>query len=373
MLNKLKSNFTSNDIEVLTRVQNYPQILKIARHQLNYLSQLNQFPQVEELHPIIQWLYHYCHRCEQWLSEMEQVLTRIQSSQFPNKQKLLKKLGTAKDKSNFRSTKSELFLANFLIKNGIDLLEFEPKGKDGEKRTDFKISLGSTDVAVELITPNPPNNDFIEKQNLLIEKLMRIESGLSIEVCGFELYDSANLWRTRVEPPLRKHIDEIVNKFIEYVKYISDNKLPKELPTLCRDYPRIKIIVNERIPNYKYTVVASGASRTGEGFPIYRIINKISEESKHLSSCDFNFVIVDFSYWSLIEWHYLDSPIHREILSNEMKKNMSSRIDGVFSYIISNQNDERLIQRRILYLNSNKPFMIQSEMQKFLKIWESEN
>jgi hypothetical protein len=102
-------------------------------------------------------------------------------------------------------------------------------------------------------------------------------------------------------------------------------------------------------------------------------MNKIVGESKHLSSHDFNFIFVDFSYWVFVELHDLDSPMHIEILISDMKKNVSSRVDGVFSYIMSSQNDERLIQRRILYLNSIKPFMIQIEMQTFLKIWESGN
>ncbi len=345
----------------------------MIERQLHNLSQSKQPLQIEQIHPIIEWLYHYCHQCKRFLNEQERVLTRIQSSQFLNKQKLLKKLGTAKDKVNFRSAESELFLANFFIKNGIDLLEFEPIGKDGVKRPDFRISLGGTEVKLELITPNPPSYDFREKENHLIEGLRRIESGLSIDVRGFELYDSSVLRRTRIEPPLYKHIDEIIVNFKEYFENISDNELPKELPTLCIDYPRIKIIVKERIPNYKDTFIVSSSSTSWEGLPIDRIMGKILEESKHLSSSDSNFVFVDFSYWNQIEWTYLGSRIHREILINEMKKNMSSKVDGVFSYIVSNQNDERLIKRRILYLNSIKPFVIQTNMQNFLRIWVSED
>ena len=358
--------------ELKQRIKNYPLLSKILERQLRKLSQSNQSLRIEPVHPIISWIDCFCdNRCKQLLNQMEGVLTRIQSSQFLNKQKLLNKLGTAKDEFNFRSVNSELFLANFFIKNGIDLLEYEPIGKNGEKRADFKISLGITDMIVELVTPNTPSNDFEEKQNHLIDKLRRIESGFLIEVIGFELYDSSNLWRTRVEPPLRKHIEEIVFNFIEHVKTISDSELPKELPPLCPDYPRIKILVRHRIPNYKYTQVVSSACRTGEGFSIYRTMNKILEESKHLSSDDFNFVFVDLTYWILVELNDLDSPIHREMLINEMKKNMSLKVDGVFSYIVSNQYDERLIKRRTLYLNSIKPLVIQSDIQKFLRIWES--
>jgi len=369
---KLKPNFLSDDVkEVLTRAQNYPLILQILRRQLNYLSKSNQFPPIDQLHPIIQWLNCYCPKCTDWLDKMDRVLDRIQSCNFLNKQKLLRKLGRGKNKVNFRSTRSELLLANFLIRNGIDLLEFEPIGKDGGKRTDFKVSLGCIDIAVELITPNPPYYDFTEKENLLLEKLMRIESGLSIEVCGFELYDSANRWKTRVEPPLHKHIEEIVSNFIEYIKYISQDQLPKELPTLCGEYPRIRIIVNEKLSNLRHTKVASGASRTGEEFPIYRITDKILQESKHLSPDDVNFVFVDFSYWNRID-NFLGSSFYEEMLIEAFEKNMPLKIDGVFSYITNNQINAELIERRILYLNSIKPFVIQSDIHRFLKLWESE-
>ena len=358
--------------ELKQRIQKYPLISKRVERQLRKLSQSNQSLRIEPVHSIISWIDCFCDNpCKQLLNQMEGVLTRLQSSHFLTKQKLLNKLGTEKDEFHFRSVNSELFLANFFIKNGIDLLEYEPMGKNSEKRADFKISLGITDVIVELVTPNTPSNDFEEKQNHLIEKLRRIESGFLIEVIGFELYDSSNLQSTRVEPPLDKHIDEIIANFRETVKNISDSELPKELPQLCSDYQRIKIRILRRNPNHKYTCFTSDAVRTGEVFPINRVMDKILGESKHLSSDDFNFVFVDLTNWIFVELHDLDSPIHREMLINEMKKNMSLKVDGVFSYIVSNLHDETLIKRRILYLNSIKPLVIQSDMQTFLRIWES--
>jgi len=52
---------------------------------------------------------------------------------------------------------------------------------------------------------------------------------------------------------------------------------------------------------------------------------------------------------------------------------MSSRIDGVLTYMLSNQKDERLINRRILWLNSSKHWVNAKEFQCFLKFWESWN
>lgn len=99
----------------------------------------------------------------------------------------------------------------------------------------------------------------------------------------------------------------------------------------------------------------------------------ILDEREHFSSDDFNFVFVDFSNWNRIDRWFLNSPVHRGIIIEELKNNMSSRIDGVFTYIASNKKDERLVNRRILYLNSNNQEFNKSEVQRFLKFWESVN
>ncbi len=373
MPNKLKANFTVDIEKVLERVKSYPYIYKVIQTQLENLSQFKQPPLVEQVHPIVYWLHRFTDTSRRLLNELEQALIKIERSEIKNKEEFLKKLRMAKDEPSFRSPYSELYLAKFFVKSGIELLEFEPRTKDGKNKADFRICLDVTNVMVELITPGELSDDFEEKEIFLFEKLERVQSGgLLVDITGFESYDSLDLWQTRVEAPTYKHVEEIVAGFRKFASNISEEELPKEFPTLCPSYPRIKIIARERKPNYAYTFVTSSSSRTGEGFPIYRIVNMILDERKHLSSDDFNFVFVDFNYWSRIERHFLDSPVHREMLIKELKKNISSRIDGVFTYIVSNQ-DDKLINRRILWLNSNKPEFNKSEVQRFLKFWESVN
>ncbi|MGH7801865.1 MAG: hypothetical protein ACREOW_14785 [Thermodesulfobacteriota bacterium] len=374
MSNKLKADFTINIEQVVERVKSYPYISKVINSQLEKLSQFKEPPLIEQTHKVLYWLHRYSETSRLLLNELDQILRGVEDYEFNGKENLLNNFGMAKDDSNFNSAYSELFLANFFIKNNIKLVQYEPLAKDGKYKSDFKICFGiDNNVMVELITPGEKSNDFAMEADFLFEKLERVKSGLSIEISGFESYDSSDLWRTRVEPPIRKQIEEIITNFGKYTYNISDQELPKELPTLCQDYPRIKIVVHHRIPNYEGTVVALCSSRSGEGFPVNRIIKLILDERKHLSPDDFNLVFVDFSNWSRIDRWFLDSPVHRRIIFEELEKRMSSRIDGILTYILSNEKDERLINRRIIWLNSNKQWLDEGEVQRFLKSWESGN
>jgi len=374
MSNKLKADFTINIENVLKRAKSYPRISKVIQPRLEELSKFKQPPLIEQVHKVIYWLHRYSDISKLLLRELEGVLIRIEGYEFSRKGNLLNNFGVTKNESNFTSAYSELFLTNFFIKNGIKLIEYEPLTKDGIYKADFKICFDSDNsVTVELVTPGQEITDFETKADFLFEKLERVRSGLSIEVSGFESYDSSDLWRTKVEPPTHKNIQEIISNFRSYVPSLSDHELPKELPTLCQDYPRIKVIVDHRIPNYGGTFVALSSSRTAEGFPAGRIIKLILDEREHLSPDDCNLVFVDFSYWSQIDRHYLDTEVYRKVLIEELERKMSSRIDGVLTYMLSNQKDERLINRRILWLNSSKHWVNAKEFQCFLKFWESWN
>jgi hypothetical protein len=371
MSNKLKAGFTISVEKVFKGVKDYPYISKAIQPQLDGLSNLKQPPLIEQIHKVIYWLHRFSDRSKQLLDELERVISNIDGYKLVGKENLLSNFGMAKDNSNFNSAYSELFLTNFFIKNGIKLVPYEPLAKVGKNKADFKICLGAYHVMVELVTPSEQSIDFESKADFLFEKIERVESGLSIEISGFESYDSSDLWQTRVESPSHKQIEEMITNFRKYAYNISDQELPVELPVLCEDYPRIKITVNRKIPNFEGTFVALGASRTAEGFPVRRIIKMILDEREHLSPDDCNLIFVDFSNWSRIERHYLDSPVDRKILIEELKKNMSSRIDGVFTYIVSNQKDESLINRRVLYLNPNKPCLGTSKVKRFLKFWKA--
>lgn len=375
MSTKLKANFTINNIEkVFERVKSYPNVSKVIQPQLDSLSNSKQPPLIEQVHKVICWLHEFSEWSTELLEELERVLAMIEGYKFKGKEHLLSNFGTAKDYSNFSSAYSELFLANFFIKNGIELIQYEPIAKDGKYKADFKICLGvGNNVMVELATPGERSSDFARELAFLFEKLERVQSGLSIEVSGFESYDSSDLWRTKVEPPTPKQIEEIITNFRKYAYKISDPELPKELPTLCQDYPRIRITVHRKIPSYEGTFVALSASRTAEGFPGRRIIKLILYEKEHLSPDDCNLIFVDFSNWSRVEWGFLRAEYYRKLLIEGLKKNISSRVDGVLTYMLSNKKDEKLINRRILYLNSNKPCLSTPEVKNFLKFWKRPN
>jgi hypothetical protein len=268
MSNKLKANFTINADKVLKRVVRYAHIKEVIEPQLRALLDYKQPPLVEQVHPVIYWLHRYSDTSKKLLNELERILSRIQDYEFYGKDNLLSNFGRAVDKEKFISAYSELFLANFLIKNGIMLVEYAPVARDGKARADFGVHLGKNNaVMIELVTPDQESKDFESKAHFLFEKLERVQSGFSIEISGFESYDGSALWQTSVDAPSHKEIEEMITNFRKFASKIRDDELPKVLPLLCPDYPRIKITIQRRMPNYSGTFVALRSSRTEREFP----------------------------------------------------------------------------------------------------------
>lgn len=346
-------------------LNDYPYISKIISPVLEIYKNSEPPPLIDQVNPLIQQLNCYstynCNKCENLLEGMNRLLERMDGCSFLNKDNLLTNLSRAKDEYAYRSIESEILLANFFLMNNVYIVEYEPAGKE-TKRADFRIRLGRREIIVELVTPNHPDDDYIEKERSLIEKLRRIKSGLSIEISGFELYDRSTLWKDKVEPPTNKQIEEIVSHFRKQAKYITEEELPKEL-TLSPTYPKIKITVHNKLPNNSLTHIFSGASRSSESFPKGRIINMILDERKHLSSSDINFVFVDLSYWNR-PWFDLGSPFREEII-NTLEKNISSRINAVFTYTVG--NSYALVNRGSLY--KDQDVFSDRAIRKFLSIW----
>lgn len=223
MPNKLKVNFTINVEKVLERVKSYPYISKTIQPQLKDLSLFRQPPLMEQVHKVIYWLHRFSDTSKRLLDELERVLKRIEVYEFKARESLLDNFGTIKDKERFNSIYSELFLANFFIKNDIRLIEYEPLAKGGNYKADFKICFSNRDVMVELVTPSEGKHDFGEEEDFLFERLERVQSGLSIEVRGFESYDSSNLWQTPVGAPTHNTIEEVITNFRKFANNLSDN------------------------------------------------------------------------------------------------------------------------------------------------------
>jgi len=368
MAKKIESGSRISVNSAYKALNDYPYISKIIGPSLDVYKNSQHPPLIDQVNPLIQQLHCYgtdnCNKCENLLQGMDGLLERMNDCSFLNKNNLLKNLSRAKDEYAYRSVESELLLANFFFVHGIDLLEYEPKGKN-KKRADFKISLNSHEIMVELITPNFPKDDYAEKERSLIEKLRRIESGLLIEISGFELYDRSTLWSEKVEPPSNQHIEEIVTNFRRQAK-ISSRQMPIEL-TLCTDYPRIKISILEKVPDYPLTIVQSGASRTGEAFPLRRIIRMVLDERKHFSPDNINFVFIDFSYWNR-PWFDPDIYFRDQIVAG-LEKSKSSRINAIFSYLVSAQNDFALISKGVLYQELKESPVFQNAIKPFLEIW----
>jgi hypothetical protein len=206
----------------------------------------------------------YSNTSKKLLNELERILSRIQDYEFSGKCNLLSNFGRAVDKEKFNSACSELFLANFLIKNGIMLVEYAPVARGGKARADFEVHLGKNNaLMLELDTPDQESKDFESKAHFLFEKLERVQSGFSIEISGFESYDRSTLWQTSVEPPTHKQIEEMITNFRTFASKIRDDELHMLLPPLCPDYPRIKITIQRRNTHYSGTFVALSSSRTG--------------------------------------------------------------------------------------------------------------
>lgn len=372
MPNKVTTSFRININEVQNVVKKYPSILQIIKQQIESLKATTVPPLIEQVNPIIDWLNCYCETHKHLLDILEKVLSTINDFDIPGKESLFNKLGSAKDNPNFNSAYSELFLAYYFICNDIKIHQLEPKTSRKGKLADYSIHLGDDLFLSELRTPHVPNYDFKPRMEYLFDKLERIESdGLFIRVSGFESFDSSdieNLWKERVPLPSQNQLDEIISNFRKYAYDIKEEELPIDLPPLCSKYPRIKIQIDSKLPNEKSTIVAMSSSRTAEGLPLRRIVNLIKDERKHFNREDNILIFIDFSEWIEIAQIYLDHPYYRELITNTIKENIPSSIDGVFSYIRG--NDGELIHRSVLCLNPKSPILNKPAFINFIEIWD---
>jgi len=372
MVNRVTTSFRINVNEVQKNIKKYPLISEILQLQLESLKIATVPPLIEQVNPIIDWLNCYCENHKHLLDVLEKALSTINDFDIAGKESLFNKLGTARDKPNFFSAYSELFLAYHFICNNINIQQLEPNTSRQGKLADNSIILGDDVFLCELITPNRPKHDFEYRMNYLFDKLQRIESdGLLIRVSGFESFDSTDnedLWSQLIPPPSQNQLDEIIKNYRKSVSNIKEKDLPVDLPLLCSSYPKIKIQIVSKIPNEKSTIVAITSSRTGEGLPLKRIINLIKDEAKHFHKEDNNLIFIDFSEWSEIAQLYLDHPYYRELIENAIKEKISSSVDGVFSYI--RDNNGKLLYRSVLYLNPTSKFTNGPSFKDFIDLWD---
>lgn len=364
---------------VKQRVNDYPQISNLLESEINSFSEINT-PTIEQVHIFIEWLYRFQDTSKALLYEIERVLNRISNSDVKNVENLFRKLSAANDKEQFDSVYSELFLLNHFILNGIKVEEYEPIIEE-RNLADFKLIFEKDEVFIELISPHYPQIDYEEKQNTLFQQIERVDSKFLVRISGFELIDfNYGVEGKRPEiviPPNNSQIQEIILNFRNQASKIYDNKLPVELTKLCETYQRIKIEIVRRLskeeiehlPDTIGTYVAITGSRSGEGMPIDRFLKIINNEKKHFSTANINFIFIDLSNWSVIDRHYLEHEGYRKLFIENIEKKISSKIDGIFTYMVSNKKDERLLCRRVLYIRDSIVSKQNKELSEFINSW----
>jgi hypothetical protein len=372
MAKKQKADFNVNIDNVISRVDAYPLIKTyIKPHLAKLIESRTNPPLIEQVHEVIEWLHRYTKTSVELLEELELIIDNISKYKFINWENLLTSYFSSQDKNNYNSSYSEIFLANYFIRNKIRLLEYEPFTNKLDKKADFKIMFENDEYIVELITPSYEAGDFNEPAKFLFERLERIRTGLYIEVSKFESYLSADLHRTKVESPTIDNIETIISNFRKYVYKESPIKdFPKVLPVLCEECPNINITITSDNYDKNKTHVALSESRTGSWFPLNRFIKLILDERHHLNPLSNNLILLDLSRWRMA-WLSLDSPYFRKSIFDKLARIKSSRIDVVLSYILSNQKNQELIEKIILYLNPDFTIKHKKKLLDFLIAWEN--
>lgn len=201
-------------------------------------------------------------------------------------------------RTSFLSRYSELVLAQTFAEWGYVILGFGPTGAAG-RVADLAVGVDDVEVLVEVVTPGPHENDWVDAaMDRLTFALSRVESGLCIDVKGFEAlrFEPAGEWGTPNRKIETQEIEDLVNRFCRDAAHLIE-ELPAGIVEPNDDQPAT-ITATGFLPGAcDGTVVSSSWSRSGLVPDVDRLVEKILDERKHLPQDRATMVLVDLQRW----------------------------------------------------------------------------
>jgi hypothetical protein len=240
------------------------------------------------------------------LNQVESAIKEFDRIDLPGWREIRSRLA-GEGRVGFLSVCGELAVARFALHAGLGVRAFEPSSAPG-KFADLLV--GPSDEPVELEVVTIGTRQWAEAVNTtLMEKLALVQSGMRIEVRGFDPLDFSDVenWPRVNEPAHAPEIEEVVRAFRRAARKVG------ELPAVI-EAGRVSIQVLERVPGLAGTAVQMGYSLSGTVPPVKWLASRILEEKKHFDGSRPAAILVDLSRSSDFSPHdYYTAEVAREI------------------------------------------------------------
>lgn len=205
------------------------------------------------------------------------------------------KLASANTRDHFLSLCGELVVASWLEGNGITVLAFEPLTPDG-RRPDLWISRGGQRLYLEIVSPTVPASS-IDRPNLRLHvELERVQSGLVIDVEGYEA--KADRPHADTHPDRRwsnAQVDAVVREFRRRAAMLDPMQLPVTVVPSEPGQP-VNIDALSYDLEREGTFVMVTSAESGLVPNVERFVNIVRGERHHLPNQESG-ILVDLSRW----------------------------------------------------------------------------
>ncbi len=193
----------------------------------------------------------------------------------------------------------ELLTARWFTASGYKICAFEPVGAPG-RRADLLVALDDEELLIETTSPGPHKNDWVEEaMDHLILALSRVESGLIIDVEGYESlsFDPGGEWGAVNSVVATQQREELVAEFARAAEKLDHSKIPQVIISPSPSQPITITATKHMEERERETVVVAGWSRSGLVPNVKRLAQKILDERKHLPDAPHSMILIDLSRW----------------------------------------------------------------------------
>jgi hypothetical protein len=265
-------------------------------------------------------------RTHELLHELEAGIRHFDASNPVGWDGFCRRLASANERSDFLSRTAELVVAWWLDRREFRIVEFEPVTPAG-KRPDLLARHPAGELFIEVAAPGVSSDSVDLANSRLHEALERVESGLTIEVAGYEAHAGSEDpdQQPGREIPLAD-VDAVVHEFRENAASIDVAGLPSTVVEARPGQPVRIIATGCDIAGKDETFVTVTSGTSGLVPDVGRLANVIRRERKHLPSDAAGAILVDLSRYS----EFLGATYYRGQLESAIAKHRLPAFVGTF-------------------------------------------
>ncbi|KPL03260.1 MAG: hypothetical protein AMJ90_03500 [candidate division Zixibacteria bacterium SM23_73_2] len=365
---KIKTNYYLDKDKVLKNLSSFPTLKNHFPE--NLFKKKNKISRFSS--PVLwKWLNDFDKVFRRECSILNNQLNILEKENIIGFKDFVKSLFSVKKENDFFGKLSELDVIDFFLLHPKQFKIEHIEPEMGNKKVDLLITdTRNEKIYIEVTFVYSPDNvhKFEDNIHYFFEKLEFLRTDLIMQVKGLSLFDEQWTEQGTLTFTPTKFSKRIADKIVKNLKNRLEKidmtkKHPYILNNLSGEYPNIEVKINGQDPKIDGTYVNFIYSESGRGVDPARVARRILEEKDHFKEESNNVIIVDFSLHKDFKLATLKDYYFNEMLRH-LNRRKSSRINTILSFSRNNE-DAKLINRQVLYLNESKVVPIVN----LLKVW----